>query len=259
MTEQGPLYEALARLLRPLARMLLRNGISYKAFAELSKRVFVEVAREEFRIPGRKQSDSRVSVITGLSRKEVKRVQTDPEDGEGNLRLYNRAARVIYGWVKDPDYLAADGQPRRLQMESAGNNVDFVGLVRRYSGDAPPRAVLDELDRVQAIRRHDDGYLSLETRQYAPPVAAEPDQLAFLGDAGSALIESVDHAWREGDSGHVQRHARVRTDQEGLIRFRQQARSEGPEFCRSAESTLPPSADGKAEAEVGVVMLTYER
>lgn len=261
MKEQGPLYTALSRLLRPLARMLLRNGVSYKAFAELSKRVFVEVAREEFRIPGRKQSDSRVSVITGLSRKEVKRVQTDGNDDEANLRLYNRAARVIYGWVNDPEYHDGSGNPRRLPMEQGPNGMDFVSLVRRYSGDAPPRAVLDELDRVHAIRRHDDGYLSLQAHEYAPPMEARPDRLKFLGEAGSALIDSVDRAWQDEKTAQLQHQVCVITDEAGLREFRNRINELGQQVGEKVQDNLPASVDSRddAAAEVGVVLLGYER
>ncbi|HEY9148836.1 MAG TPA: DUF6502 family protein, partial [Gammaproteobacteria bacterium] len=69
------LAAASLRLLRPLVRILLRNGVSYGAFADWVKWVFVDVADKEFALPGRKQTVSRVSVITGLSRKEVSRVQ----------------------------------------------------------------------------------------------------------------------------------------------------------------------------------------
>src|SRR5512135_1484512 len=65
---------AVARILKPLVRILLRNGVSYKTFADIAKRQYIEVARNEFPIERRKQSVSRVSVITGLTRKEVSRV-----------------------------------------------------------------------------------------------------------------------------------------------------------------------------------------
>jgi hypothetical protein len=96
------LSAAVVTLLRPLVRLLLRNGVPYATFADLAKRVYVDVAMEEFGIPGRKQSKSRVSIISGLSRKEVLRVKRLPDpDDLGALQRYNRAARVISGWVRD--------------------------------------------------------------------------------------------------------------------------------------------------------------
>ena len=91
------LSAATLRILRPLVRVLLRNGISYKTFADLAKWVYVDVATRDFGLPGRKQSVSRVSVITGLSRKEVSRVQDLPRpDDAAEEERYNRAARVIH-------------------------------------------------------------------------------------------------------------------------------------------------------------------
>ena len=85
---------AIARLLIPLVRVILRYGIPYGAFAEIAKRVYVDVALDEFAIPGRKPTISRASVITGLSRKEILRVQRLPDLGEDDAaESYNRAAR----------------------------------------------------------------------------------------------------------------------------------------------------------------------
>ena len=112
------LSAAITMLLRPLVRLLLRNHVPYRTFADLAKRVYVDVATEEFGIPGRKQSKSRVSIITGLSRKEVLRVKRFPaQDDLGALERYNRAARVIAGWVRDRRFGDESGQPADLPFE----------------------------------------------------------------------------------------------------------------------------------------------
>ncbi|MBI3775129.1 MAG: hypothetical protein HY273_06185, partial [Gammaproteobacteria bacterium] len=82
---QQALFNAVAKLLRPLVRVLLRNGIPVAAFTDVAKHVYVDVAAQEFNVVGRKQTNSRVATITGLSRKEVKRIQAiegigDPVD-----------------------------------------------------------------------------------------------------------------------------------------------------------------------------------
>src|SRR5659263_422661 len=133
---------AVKSLLRPLVRLLLRNGIRYRTFSDIAKRVYVEVATEEFCIPGRKQSKSRVSILTGLSRKEVLRVRRLPAlDDQGAGARYNRAARVVAGWVRDPRFDDGSGNPAELPFEEGSSS--FRELVKTYSGDAPPRAVLD--------------------------------------------------------------------------------------------------------------------
>ena len=107
-----PLYAAVLRLLRPLIRILLRNGVSFGTFSDFAKWVYVDVASEEFGIRGRKQSVSRVSVITGLSRKEVTRVRQLPRpDDRTSSERYNRAARVIAAWRRDSNFQDVDGKP----------------------------------------------------------------------------------------------------------------------------------------------------
>lgn len=89
------LTASILKLLRPLVRLLLRNGFTYGDFADLSKWTFMDVASKEFGIPGRKQTVSRVSVITGLTRKEVSRLQKiDTPDDTAIAHQYNRAAKI---------------------------------------------------------------------------------------------------------------------------------------------------------------------
>lgn len=261
MKENGYFQDALIRILRPLARMLLRNGVSYKAFAELSKRVFVEVAREEFRIPGRKQSDSRVSVITGLSRKEVKRVRLEGGAADENLlRLHNRASRVIYGWLQDQGFLDAQGRPRPLPVEE-DRSPNFVELVRRYSGDAPPRAVMDELERLRAVERRDDGYLALTARNHADLVREPRDKLVFLGQSLEAVLRSVDQHWNGDGAEHFHGLVaeEVARDGQAVQRLRTFAREQAPAILEPVRNELRESPSGSGETcRAGTVLVTFE-
>jgi hypothetical protein len=186
-----PLAAAVLRLLRPLVRIMLRNGVSYSTFSDFVKWVYVDVAGKEFGIQGRKQSTSRVAVITGLSRKEVKRVQKLPKpDDSASTERYNRAARVIAAWRRERNFLDAEGQPAPLPM--AGQDVSFSQLVKRFSGDVPVRATLDELIRVGAVERLEDGRVSLLTRTYIPE-GGDADKLHILGTDAAHLISTIDH------------------------------------------------------------------
>jgi hypothetical protein len=194
---------AITNLLRPLVRILLRNGVPYRTFADVAKRVYVDVATEEFGIPGRKQSKSRVSVITGLSRKEVLRVKRLPAPGDrGAGERYNRAARVIAGWVRDRRFSDESGQPGDLPV--VGGDVCFLQLVKLYSGDAPARAVLDELMRVGIVERTSDGRIHLLERSYIPK-AGEIDKIAILGSDTSDLVSTIDHNICHPDAPFFQR------------------------------------------------------
>ena len=186
-----PLSAAVLRLFRPLVRVLLRNGVSYRTFADFAKWVYVDVATKEFGIEGRKQSTSRVSVITGLSRKEVKRVRELPRpDDTASVERYNRAARVIAAWRRESNFQDAEGNAAPLLLEGTG--ATFSELVKRFSGDVPVRAILDELIRIGAVERLEDGRVSLIVRAYVPE-SSEADKLHILGTDVGFLISTIDH------------------------------------------------------------------
>ncbi len=191
MKSHNAIYAATLRILRPLVRLLLRHGIAFGTFSDLAKGVYVEVALEEFGIPGRKQTDSRVSILTGLSRKEVHRVTRleRPDDAETGGR-YHRAARVIGGWVRDERFHDGSGNPAPLPFEGEGTT--FSGLVKEYSGDVPHRAILDELLRVGVAERTADGQVRLLARAYIP-VSGDEEKLEILGADTASLIETIDH------------------------------------------------------------------
>ena len=183
------LSAAILRMLRPLVRLLLRHGISYGTFSDLAKWVYVDVADKEFAVPGRKQTVSRVSVLTGLSRKEVSRIESiETPDDDAIAHQYNRAARVISGWLRDKHFIDAEGEAAVLPLE--GKN-SFAELVKAYSGDMPVRAVLDELVRVKAVELKNDE-VKLLTHAYVP-AEGEEEKMYILGTDVALLINTIDH------------------------------------------------------------------
>lgn len=198
------LSAALSRVFRPLVRILLRHGVSFNTCTEILKAVYVDVAMNEFAIEGRKPSVSRTSVITGLTRKEVMRVRQNPkpEDG-GTTEKYNRAARVISGWLREKGFVDAHGEPIVLALE--GKEPTFATLVKRFSGDVPTRAILDELLRVGAVVREKGGRLRLVSHAYIPH-DSEMDKVNILGTDVGALIATIDHNMQHGrDAPRYQR------------------------------------------------------
>jgi len=165
--------------------------VSYGTFADWAKWVYVDIAMKEFTITGKKQSTSRVSVLTGLSRKEVKRLQgiSRPDDSDRDEK-YNRAARVISAWRREREFLDADGNPSTLSI--TGPWATFSEIVRRYSGDVPVRAILDELLRIGAVEQLDNGKISLLAKAYIPEIN-EADKLHILGTDVAHLITTIDH------------------------------------------------------------------
>lgn len=158
-------------LLRPLLRLLLRHGISYPEFNQISRWLYVDIAmrEREFFLPRkRQQHKARVACLTGLSRKEVLRLSQTPEP-ETNNELYcgNRASRVLQGWVTDPRFLDASGKPARLSFTEKQGKANFAELVQCYSGDIPPRAILDELLLSGNCRLRSTGDIEVIEPQFA--------------------------------------------------------------------------------------------
>lgn len=181
----------VARLLKPLLRVLLRYGVPYGVFSDIAKRIYVDLAMEEFAIPGRIPSISRASVITGMSRKEILRVRRLPDlsdDGVKDNR--SRATRVISGWVRDRTFAKRPGDAGSLPYEGAKRS--FTQLVRKYSGDVPARALLDELLRVGAVERLENGQINLRARAYVPSEGDE-EKISILGDHVADLVRTIDH------------------------------------------------------------------
>ncbi len=197
------LQRAVARVLEALFRVLLRHGYSYTAFDEMARRLYVDLALREFGIPGKKPSVSRASILSGLTRKEVQRFVEEAEAAPGSRAAvpspehHNRAGRVLAAWAREPDFIDAQGRPRRLPLQDG--ETSFAELVRRFSGDMPVRAVLDELERVGAARRTEGGAV-----EYVRPMfmgrRGLADKLELLGTDVADLITTIDHNALHGDA-----------------------------------------------------------
>jgi hypothetical protein len=180
--------------LRPLVRMLLRNGVTWKEAAEVCKQTYVEVARDDYGVHGRPTNASRIAILTGLSRHEVKRVHDGLAEGEPvALARMNRATRLLGGWHNDPDFCDAAGQPAELGFAVSGKS--FSELCRRYAADIPPTAMLKELQRVGAVTEISDGVFRAAMRYYMPD-SQDPDAVlrtgSVLEDIGNTAAFNLD-------------------------------------------------------------------
>ncbi|MEN8206349.1 MAG: DUF6502 family protein [Pseudomonadota bacterium] len=193
--QQHALFAATRLLLRPLVRILIRNGVAHGAFAELTKKVFVDVAFDEFSPDGKKQTVSRVSALTGLTRKDVKRLhELQQTDDSSSQARYNRAVRVISGWRNDKRYLDGAGKPADLPM--SGKRYSFDELVRQYSGDIPTRAMLSMLVEAGSVKEV-SGNVRLVRHAYVS--SGDPtEKLKILGSDVFELISTIDHNMTAG-------------------------------------------------------------
>jgi hypothetical protein len=189
MAVEQKLMQAARRILRPLVRILLRNGIPSNALTELVRKTYVDVADEEFGIEGKRQTVARISVITGLNRKEVSRLRGLEPLNQDDAVWWNRAAHVLGSWLRDDEFLDRKGDPLDLPFADAAPS--FVDLVRKHSGDMYPRSVADELLRMGAIEEV-EGKLRMTARGYVP--GGDPERIIdILGLDTAEFMETVDH------------------------------------------------------------------
>ncbi len=190
---RNALASVIIRILTPLVRVLLRNGISFSNFTELAKLVYIRVADREMTLPGKKQTVTRIATLTGIPRKEVGQIRNRPQTHRHKLysmQRHNRAARVIGTWLRDKRFHNRRGQPASLAFEGEKNS--FAELVRRSGVDIPPRPILDELLRSGTVRHLKNGRLALLSRSYVP-AADDLEKIAMLGTDVRDLIKTIDH------------------------------------------------------------------
>lgn len=180
------LVRALEKLLRPLVRLLLRHGVACDDFVEVIRKSYVSVAEQDFPPAGRKQSLTNIALVTGIHRHEVKRLMQNTPDTVPQVTRHNRTARVINGWLNDPDF-STDGVASVLNIHT-----EFKTLVNRYSGDISPRLIFDELLRVGATKRVNGESVQLIVSAYVPHESDE-DMLHIFGDCVADLIATASY------------------------------------------------------------------
>lgn len=175
------LTAALRRLLRPLVRLLLRRNVTYPYLSELLKGLFVEVARDDLPLAGKRQTDSRLSLLTGVHRKDVRRLQRESGANEPTPAHISFGGRLIARWNGDPVYLDADGQPRTLPRRDPGDgSPSFERLVSEESKDIRAGVVLREWMRLGLVEINADDRVQLRSGGYVPALG-DDEKLFFLG------------------------------------------------------------------------------
>jgi len=193
---KATLIAAFKPLMRPLVRILVRNGVSFGEFSELLKAVFVESAQDVLQLADSKQSVSRIAITTGLTRLEVSRLltQTD-EDAEALAGRLSRVGRLLTGWHQDSDFTGPYGIPYEVQFDGAPGRRSFFELARRYTGDVPAEEMLDELKRIGAVLDLGNGYYRVLIRAYIPS-AADPAKFHAMSVAFTDLAKTLDQNLR---------------------------------------------------------------
>ena len=260
---QEHLRLALRRMLKPLVRLLISQGVSHADFSEAAKDVYVEIAVRHFS-EGEKINRSRIAILTGLTRKEVKNVLDRAVAADGPGRLFSRPSRVLTGWYSDPAYTGPYGIPLELPYETQeSSGASFVNLVRIYSGDMAPRQMLTELMRSGSVIEVEGRYKAIR-RNYEPQPLS-PELINRLGDLGyrifSTAARNIDKEYL--GSGYFDRHvfADDGCTDEVIEKFDKYIKSRGQELLEEIDvwfsTNEKANAPGLIRKGTGLYMVHY--
>jgi hypothetical protein len=164
----GALLSATRRLARPLVRLLIQAGVTFPVLADLLRGLYVEVALTDLLRDEKARTDSRVSLLTGVHRKEIRRLRQLPHDTDPIPPAVTLGSQVIARWLTRPDTTAADGSPLPLpRLPRLGGGLSFDELVESVTTDVRPRTVLDDwrdqgiatLDEQDTVRLNSAAFL----------------------------------------------------------------------------------------------------
>jgi len=185
--------DAFLLVMRPVVRILLRYGIGYREFVEVTKTAFVDVASSDFGLRGRPTNISRVAVMTGLTRKEVRRLRDKIASGDSRIAVKTTPlADVLHHWHADPEFTDANGKPRQLAFSDG--EISFSKLVKRFGGDIPAGAMRTEMKRVGAVVEDSDGNLSVTSRAFEPASSHQKLQSLLAHGAYPLLCNIEDNS-----------------------------------------------------------------
>ena len=196
--------EAMFLVLRPIVKILLRYGIGVSEFSELVKKSYVDVATTEFGIRGRPTNISRVAVMTGMTRKEVRRLRNVLEDGEVTLTVKTTPiAEILHRWHAEDDFLDEQGRPSALDFSEGQHS--FSSLVKRFGGDVPPGAMRTELKRIGSVVEDESGQLRVVKRSVSPSGQTDNLLTSLVHSAYPLLSTIVENSASEhGPAGLAQ-------------------------------------------------------
>ena len=192
------LAHALSRLLKPLVRLLMHHQMTYPFFSQLLKSIYLEVAAEVAQEDGKRITDSRLSLLSGVHRKDVRRLRQEgdviskPEPKASSL-----GAQVVSAWMSDDAYVDAKSKPRCLFRLAASGEPSFESLVEEVGRqDVRARSLLDELLRLGVVEVDENDNVHLLAEAFIPSDDFD-EKVFFLGhnihDHMAASVANVMH------------------------------------------------------------------
>lgn len=198
------LMNAVRKVLRPLVRLLLHYRIVFPQLSEILKSVYVEVANEDFRLKDKQQTDTRLSLLTGIHRKDIKRLRNQDQTDKKTPDNVDVSTRIISKWIAEKSYTDKNRKPIVLPLQAAKNKPSFEALVQDVcKQDIRPRVVLDEWLRLGVVSLDND-HLTLNTEAFIPSKGFD-EKAFFFGHNIADHVSASSHNLLEEDSPYFER------------------------------------------------------
>jgi hypothetical protein len=184
---------ALRRMLRPLVRALISRGVTAPALYKLLKAVYVEVAHDAFGIDGKAPTDSRIAMLTGVHRRDIRNILDNPDGTFETTRAKTAMLATVFGqWLTRPEFQTTDGIPKPLPVRATEGD-SFESLVQSVNKDIRPRTVLDELLRQGLISETEDGLLVISEDALVGPKSDDQKLVFFAANVGDHLAAASEN------------------------------------------------------------------
>jgi len=254
--------ENVLKILRPLVRVMIRNGLACGSFEELVRKAYVDEAYsigEKNRV---KTTISSISAQTGLSRKEVKRLSEIESSHNVDIeQKYNRAVRVISGWTNDKNFTDANGDARQLPVD--GDKTSFAALVKQYSGDIPTKAMLNLLVAADCVKINDDN-VQLIKRAYVPGKDSA-EIIRILGTDTNELLNTIDYnlTAQESDRRYQRKVSTALLDKNAIEQFEELSKKQSQALLEKLDAWLSqhevnPDDDNARYVSLGIYYYEQE-
>lgn len=188
------LLKAARRLLRPLVRLMMNNGLTFPILADALRELFVDVAVNDILIDPKSRSDSRISLLTGVHRKEIKRLREAPPDTADVPEVVTLMSQIVGRWIGTAAFTDASGRPRPLLRTghgSAEHEPSFDALVESITTDIRPRAVLDDLLSHGVVYLDADDRVQLKADAFIPRAGGEEQLFYFARNLHDHVATAV--------------------------------------------------------------------
>ncbi|MGB1311935.1 MAG: DUF6502 family protein [Leucothrix sp.] len=172
---------AISKLLKPLVRLLLSFRIAFPQLAELLKSTYVEVAEKEFTLEDKPQTDTRLSLLTGIHRKDIKRLRNQITETAAAPAVISTGGRLVARWVSEEKYRDSNNAPLPLPLKGKQDEPSFESLVQDvFKQDIRPRVILDEWLNLGVVSMSRDKIITLNTQAFIPSKGLD-EKAFFLG------------------------------------------------------------------------------